>query len=77
LAGLALEIPPDLSVGLAVDRIPLVLWVGLVVEIPLARSVALADGATASGCCDSRHSEGARCLIVQHNLRKKSKAQEP
>jgi hypothetical protein len=67
LAGLALEIPPDLSAGLDVDRIPLALLAGLALEIPLALSAELAvdpiprdqwaelaDAATGSGCCGSR-----------------------
>jgi hypothetical protein len=86
LAGLAVEIPRDLSAGLVVDRIPLARLAGLAVEIPLARlaglavgriplarSVALADDATALGCCASRHIERARCLTVQQSRRNKAK----
>jgi hypothetical protein len=59
---------------LVVDRIPLALLAGLAVgRIPLALSVALADDATASGCCASRHSERARCLTVQQSRRNKAK----
>jgi len=74
LAGLALEIPRDLSAGLVVGRIPLARLAGLAADqIPLALSVALADGATASGCCGSRHSERARCLTAQQSRRNKAK----
>jgi hypothetical protein len=64
---LALEIPRDLSAGLAVDLIPLVLPVVLALEIPRGLSAELAvgqtplvlsaesaDAAMALDCCDSR-----------------------
>ena len=74
---MAVEILRDLSAGLVVDRTPLARWAGLAVgRIPLALSVALADAATASGCCAScasRHSERARCLTVQQRRRNKVK----
>ena len=48
-------IHPDRSVELVVDRTPLARLAELVVgRIPPARLVALADDATASGCCASR-----------------------
>jgi hypothetical protein len=66
LAGLALEILRDQSVGLAVDRIPPAPLAGLALEILRDQSVGLAvgrippaplaelDDATAPGCCDNR-----------------------
>ena len=63
----------DLSAALVVDQIPPARLAGLAVgRIPLALLVALADGATASGCCASRHSERARCLTAQQSRRNKA-----
>ena len=79
MAGLALEIPQDLSVGLVVDRIPLALSAGLVVDripralsaglavgrIPLVLSAESADAATAPGCCDSRRAATRRRAMAR------------